>query len=190
VGQLLAKLLRFGLRPEPIGDVHAGADVAGEATLRVVAWHAVVRDEAILAVVTAKPILQHERPAGIERLDVALEAPLEVAGVHTVGPAVAYLLLGRPPGEVQPGFVEEGAEPIHARHPDEHRQGIRHDAKARLALPQCAIGASPLRERDAEQEDQSRLQQHDGEREQEQSERQPTVACHPPQGSTEAPALT
>ena len=53
-------------------------------------------------------------------------------------------------------------------------------AKARLALAQCAIGAAPLRERDAEQEDQSRFEQHDGEREQEQPERQPPVECHRP----------
>ena len=110
MGQLLAEALRFGLRPQPVRDVDARADVAGEAALRIVAWHAVVRDPAILAVVTAKPILQHERPAGVKRLDVAREAPLEVAGMHTLGPAVAHLLLRRPPGEVQPGFVEERAE--------------------------------------------------------------------------------
>src|SRR5439155_25042589 len=56
--------------------------------------------------------------------------------MHAFGPAVSHFLLYRATGKFQPWFVEEGAELVQARHPDQHRRGVGHGTKTNLALQQ------------------------------------------------------
>src|SRR4029077_8980638 len=73
-------------------DVPAGADVAGEPSLRVMACHALIRNPAILAIISSQPVLHNKWLPRIECLDVDLEALLQIVRVHAFSPAVSELL--------------------------------------------------------------------------------------------------
>src|SRR6266853_6139012 len=99
-------------------DVHARTDVASEIFLSVIARHTAIRNPAIFAVVTSKPVLHDERFPGIKRFDVGFEAALEIVRMHAVGPAISHFLFHRATGKLEPRLVEKSAEFVQARHPD------------------------------------------------------------------------
>src|SRR5438128_627868 len=73
---------------------------------------------------------------GIKCLGVNLETPLEIVRMHAFGPAISHFLFYRATSKFQPWFVEEGAELVQARHPDQHRRRVGHGTKTNLALQQ------------------------------------------------------
>src|SRR5215510_11319066 len=74
-------------------NVHARSDVTGEIPSRVIPRHALVRDPAILAVVTSEPVLHDERLPSIERFRVRLQTSLHVVWMDALSPAISDLLL-------------------------------------------------------------------------------------------------
>src|SRR5438034_3063867 len=76
-------------------DVHTCTDIAGELSLRVIARDAVVRNPAILAIISPQPILHKKRLACVERLTVNLETFLQIIGVHAFSPAISEFFLQR-----------------------------------------------------------------------------------------------
>ena len=59
-----------------LGDIYAGADVAGKRTVRIKSWHASVEHPSIFPVLLPEPILPLERLTPIECLCVSLQALL------------------------------------------------------------------------------------------------------------------
>src|SRR4051794_5156992 len=64
--------------------------------------------------------------------------------MHALGPAAPELLRQRTPAELEPAIVDERAEGVRARRPDQHRGAVRHRAEALLALAQGRLGALVL----------------------------------------------
>src|SRR5581483_6391646 len=75
-----------------------------------------------------------ERLARDERVHVDVHAVLEILGVHAFRPAVPVFLLDRAAGEREPRLIEEVAERVSARHPQQDRRAVRHDPEALLDL--------------------------------------------------------
>ena len=123
-----------------IGDVDARADVAREAAVGLPARRAAIEHPAVLAVGASQAVLHLEGPALGEGRHVRIDARLEVLEVHALGPAHAPLLLERAARELEPGLVEERAERVRARHPEQHGRDVGHDAEARLGLARAALG--------------------------------------------------
>ena len=129
----------FGL--PPLGDVDAGADVAGEPAMRVEAGHGVRRHPAELAVGALQAIVHLERSLRLERGLMPRQHHQALVGVDALGPAVAGGRVQGAAGEFQPAPVEEVAAPIRPARPHQHRRGIGERAEALLALAQRRLGA-------------------------------------------------
>src|SRR5262249_24061934 len=76
-----------------LGNIDTRTDVTGKPTLGIMAWHAMVRYPAILAIVSPQAILHNEWLPRIECLGVNREALLQVVSVNALSPAVSKLLL-------------------------------------------------------------------------------------------------
>jgi hypothetical protein len=112
--------------------------------LRIIAWDALVRDPAILAIVSSQPVLHHEWLPRIECAGVKLEATLQVIRMHAFSPAISKLLFRAAASKIQPWLVKESAELVGAGHPDKNGRGIRHDPKPRLAFVQLRLSSYAL----------------------------------------------
>ena len=132
----LDRRAQVGLQIAALRDVDARADVARELAVGRVAGRPPIEDPAVGAVLPAKAVLHLEDPPRIEGRAIGLEARFQVLEVDVLGPADAPLLLHRPSGERQPGLVEEGAEPVGPRHPEQHRRDVGHVPEARVGLVQ------------------------------------------------------
>src|SRR5262249_23263485 len=108
-------------------NIDTRTDVPGKSSLRVMAWDALVRYPAILAIISPQAILHNEWLPRIECLRVNREALLQVVSVNAFSPAVSKLLFHPATGKIQPWFVKECAELVHAGHPDENGRSIRDD---------------------------------------------------------------
>jgi hypothetical protein len=65
--------------------------------------------------------------------------------VDAFRPAVSLFGFERPPSKFQPSLIEEVAQLVYARHPDQHRSGIRHESEAFFALTFRVFGLFALR---------------------------------------------
>ena len=138
-------LLQGFLGEPPVRDVDRRSDVALEVSLRREPGDARVEDPAVLAVAPAQAVFELVRFAA--RLDLVEGAhERELVRVNALHPAVPDLLLERPPREVEPRLVEEGAAGGRIRDPDEHGRRVRHEPEPRLALLQGLFGAQTLRQ--------------------------------------------
>jgi hypothetical protein len=75
---VLLAVAQLGLGVAAVGDVEAGADVAGELAVAGVDRAAGVDDPAVLAVVAAQPVFHLEGRAHREVLEVGAHAAVEV----------------------------------------------------------------------------------------------------------------
>src|SRR5215470_14322099 len=126
-----AQSLFLGYR---FGDVHTRSDIAREVFLGVVTRHALIGNPAVFAIVTAQPVLHHERLPGVKGFGVSLKASLQIVRMHAFRPAVSHFLFQRAAGKLEPGLVEEDAELVHTRHPNKDRGSIGNNAKTRFTL--------------------------------------------------------
>src|SRR6185295_3595653 len=94
----------------------------------------------VLTVEPTQAVLQFERLSLVEGIDVRFQAEIKVLGMHAFHPAVSQFLFCRPPGEVQPAFIEIGALPAYIRDPNEHGRRIRNGTEACFALPKRSLG--------------------------------------------------
>ena len=139
--QAAAQFLQPLFRPLPFGHVDARADVAAEGAVRIEAGHATIHDPAKFPVVPAQPVLHLELLPRMTGRPVGFETAFQVVRMHAGRPAVAELLCEQPAREIQPGLAEEGAQRVHARHPDRHGSGVRDQAETRFALTKRAFRA-------------------------------------------------
>src|SRR5260370_41580812 len=102
-------------------------------------WRSTIQDPAIFTVTSPQAILDRKRLARVEGISVNVETAVEVFPVNALGPAIAKLLLQAAAGKVEPTFVEEGAELVRARHPDQHRRSVGYRAKTRFTLTQLFL---------------------------------------------------
>ena len=77
--------LQRGLREQAIGDIEAGADIAGKASIRFAARNARIQDPAILAVEPPHAELHAERFTRIESRSIGRQTGGEVVGVDAAG---------------------------------------------------------------------------------------------------------
>ena len=117
-----------------VGDIGAGANVAGEHAARREPWNAFVQHPAVFVVRAVQPVLHSKTAPGIKARDVSGEASIQVCGVHALGPAIAQFLLHGPTPELQPCLVEESAESVLAGDPDHHGRRISHIAEPLFAF--------------------------------------------------------
>src|SRR5438045_3606985 len=87
--------------------------------------NALIRNPAIFAIIPSQPILHHKRLARIECLRVNLETFLQIVWMYAFSPAISHFLFQATARKLQPRFVKECAEFVHARHPDANRRRIR-----------------------------------------------------------------
>ena len=116
---VLLAVAQLGLGVAAVGDVEAGADVAGELAVAGVHRAAGVDDPAVLAVVAAQPVFHLEGGAHREVLEVGAHAAVEVFAVNAPRPAVTLFFGEAAAGEVEPGLVEVVAPGVDAGAPDE-----------------------------------------------------------------------
>src|SRR6266545_967467 len=99
--------------------------------------HTLVRKPTILAIISSQSVLHDKRLSRIECLRIYLEAPLQIVWMHTFSPPLPHLLLQATPAKLEPGFVKERAEFVHARHPNKNGCCIGHDSETLLAFSQA-----------------------------------------------------
>ena len=128
----------------PVRDVDGGADIADEIAIRRMAWHALLQNPMIVAVVPAQPVFDLEPLPGIECGLIGFAAVLRVLRMHALQPARSGFLLQATPGELQPALVEEVAMLVVIRNPEQHGNGVGHAAKSILTLPQAPLDTPSL----------------------------------------------
>ena len=121
---VLLAVAQLGLGVAAVGDVEAGADVAGELAAAGVHRAAGIDDPAVFAVVATQPVLHLEGRAHREMLEVGAHAAVEVFAVYAACPAVADLFGQAAAGEVEPGLVEVVALGVGAGAPDQRREEL------------------------------------------------------------------
>src|SRR5580693_2189441 len=108
-----------------VSDVDTGADVARKGTLLKL-WDSLVKNPAILSIMSPKPILHFESLAPVERVGIGFQTSVQVLGMDTFRPAVSQRRLNGTTRELQPGLIEVGTELFWTRHPNHHRSGVCH----------------------------------------------------------------
>src|SRR5262245_33019716 len=99
---------------------------------------------AVLAVMAPQTILHMKWFPRLERRDTDPQAAIVVFRVNAFRPAVTPFLFHRSPGEVEPRFVEESAEPIRCANPDQDWRRVRQNTKLLLACTQRLLDALVL----------------------------------------------
>ena len=162
--ELVLRLLQRGLREQAIGDIEAGADIAGKASIRFAARNARIQDPAILAVEPPHAELHAERFTRIESRSIGRQTGGEVVGVDAAGPAVAQLLFERSPREREPRQIEEVARPVRARPPDHDWRRVRRDTEVCFTFSQRGFDPAPPAPLNEERADQGGLHQEQRDR--------------------------
>ena len=134
---VLLAVAQLGLGVAAVGDVEAGADVAGELAVAGVDRAAGVDDPAVLAVVAAQPVFHLEGGAHREVLEVGAHAAVEVFAVNAPRPAVTLFFGEAAAGEVEPGLVEVVALGVDAGAPDERGEVLE---QGHGKVPQVVTG--------------------------------------------------
>ena len=116
-------------RPSTIRDVDAGADVPGEAAVRLESRHTAVKDPAVLAVVPAETVLHLEWALTGKGRAVCFETPSKIVGMETGRPALAELRGQRSAGKVEPRLIEERVPAVRPGQPHQDRRRIGEDPK-------------------------------------------------------------
>ena len=119
---------------QQISNIDTGTDISQKIPVLAKARHSAVRDEAIFTIMASEAIFHRKWLPCIKRCDVRLETILEVIGVDSFRPTTPEFLFHSSAGECEPGFIEEGAQLVFARHPDQNRRSIRHCLKTFLAF--------------------------------------------------------
>src|SRR5579872_60449 len=127
-----------------IMDIQAASDVSFECAVRRIAWHATVKNPAILATVMAHSVLHLEGFACVEAAYINLQTAVEIFGVHIFGPTVPIFLFEGTPDKVQPTFVEVVAKLVRPRHPDHDRRSISDRFIKLLVLSQNLVGFAAI----------------------------------------------
>src|SRR6266478_9687636 len=108
------------------------------------AWDALVRYPAILAIVSSQPVLHNEWLPRVECAGVNLQASFQVILMHAFSPAVSKLLFHAASRKLQPRLVKERAKLVHASHPDENGRSIRDELATRFAFLQLVLSGHAL----------------------------------------------
>src|SRR5262245_18074111 len=105
-----------------------------------------VHSPAEFTVAPSQLVLHRKRQSLVERSKVNLRTPVAVIGMKALDPAVADFLLKFTAREIEPALADVRAKLVRARHPDHHRRGVGHDAKAPFTLAQCFSLALAVRD--------------------------------------------
>jgi hypothetical protein len=139
VGGVLGQRAKLGLGLLALGDVGARSDEPGEAAVGGAVGHRGVLHPPVLPVPAPQAVLEPDGPPGPVRRHVGIAHRLPILRVDAVEPPEPPLLLERPPREVEPRLVEEGAGGIRAGRPDQGGHGIGQAAE--VAPPRVEIPA-------------------------------------------------
>src|ERR1700752_3569805 len=93
-----------------LGYIDTGSDITDKGAILIKPWHSNVENPSILSVVPPKPVLHSELLTTIKSLRVRPHTSLQIVRVNALGPAVPEFGVNGPPGKIQPGLVEVGAE--------------------------------------------------------------------------------
>src|SRR5206468_1250397 len=91
-----------------------------------------MKHPSISAVVTQQPVFQAEVLSRFERGKILIHATFSIFGVDAHNPILFRLYFRRQPSKIQPGFVEERATRVSARHPQHDGGGIYQRSKAKM----------------------------------------------------------
>src|SRR5215471_14841924 len=138
-------LTKILLRELAVGDIDTRSYITGKRVILIESRHTNIENPPIFSVEMSKPIFHAELLTSLKSLCVGLNAPFQVLTVHPLGPAVSKLLRDRSSREVQPGFIEVGAEFVCSRHPNQHGSGIGNQAEAGFAFLDLLFRSLALR---------------------------------------------
>src|SRR5689334_6101227 len=88
------------------GNVDCRTHITHELAVESEARYSRVHNPAVFPVVAPKPIFHLERPMGVERRTICVEAILQIVGMHTLRPPVSDFLVEAAARKRQPGLVE------------------------------------------------------------------------------------